>query len=218
MNRFQFEFLKAWWPNLRRAIRALGSQSIWYRFLERLNRSFIRRAEKASWIYRQQNLETSESYGLDLWGQRMQLARREAESDADYRSRLLILRAVRSSGAAISVKKMIVQSITGTAVSMFKIYRSALHLQDMFWIGGPLDSIQFSRKYILYRYRIYLPALAEAFDRIGLNRALAQINIGGNWPEFRENLGPFTPMGMGRPYTLPLQSRRSEQSILELVY
>ncbi|MBE7439134.1 MAG: hypothetical protein HS115_11805 [Spirochaetales bacterium] len=216
--RFSFAFLIAWWPNLRRAIRALPAESIWYRFLLRINLAFERRAVKASWIYKQQNLETSDSYGLDLWGQRMQLARAEGENDTDYKARLLIHRAVQSSGASISVKMMIAQSLTGAAVQIFKIYRSSLHLDAMFRVGGPYEAIQFSRKYILYRYRVLMAALDESFNRIGLNRALQKINIGGNWPEFRENLGPFTPMGIGRPYTLPLQSRRSEQTILELVY
>jgi hypothetical protein len=216
--RFSFEFLKAWWPNLRRAIRALSTESIWYRFLERLNRTLELRAVRASWIYKQQNLETSDTYGLDLWGQRLQLPRAEGENDTAYRSRLLIHKAVQASGASIAIKKMIVQSLTGTAVQIFKIYRSALHLESMFVVGGPYEAIQFSRKYILYRYRVLLPALDEAFNRIGLIRALARINIGGNWPEIREDLGPFTPMGVGRPYTLPLQSRRSEQTTLELVY
>lgn len=217
MNRFAFEFLKSWWPNLRRAVRALGSQSIWYRFLERLNRSMELRALRASWIYKQQNLETSDTYGLDLWGQRLLLARSEGESDADYKSRLLIHRAIRASGASIAVKTMIVQSLTAAVTFIFKIYRSSLHLDYMFKIGGPFEAIQFSRKYILYRYRVLLPDLGD-FNRLALNRALAQVNIGGNWPEIREDLGPFTPMGMGRVYTLPLQSRRSEQTQLELVY
>ena len=213
-DRFRFDFEPNVWQNLRRAIRVLGEASLFFRFLFRLNAVLEERAARASWLYRQQTIADADGEGLDWWGIRRELPRKKNpdESDDDYLARLLINEALINAGSTIAVKKQIVAGQTGqSGVTIRNVYRSTDH-QNMFRIGGPIGAPQFSRAYILFRYRIALTRLSDSFDREKLNAAIERINIGGNWPEFREDQGPFNAFGMGRPITLLQASRRSSQT------
>ena len=221
--RFSFDFELLVWNNLRRAIRALGSGSTWFKILSRWNGILEARAEKATWIFNQTAIETAEDKGLDWWGQRPAYSaprrRNEGESDDDYRDRLLEIRAQNSAGTTLGAKETIVQSFIpdGVVVTAENVRGSVPH-QENYRVGSNTGTRCFSRIYIRFRYRFWLGILPDTYDREKLNTVIEKVNVGGNVPEFREDRGPFLPMIVGASAQRRVASRRAESVRLVQVF
>lgn len=219
-DRVEFDFDSYVWKNQRKRIRSTGVSGLWYRALNSLLLILEKRAEKLSWLYRQFWLESSDGPGLTAWGVRFRIPRRPGESEMNYRIRILLERLFKLSVPSISIKMQVISTITGLTRSQIQyksVYKDNIG-RDLFRMGDELGKPMMSRSYILYRYRFYIPAMPESFDRNSLARGLDNVNIGGNVPEVWEDAGDFDPFVMGGTLTGKLHSRREERTREVLVY
>ncbi|MCB1158215.1 MAG: hypothetical protein KDK45_11995 [Leptospiraceae bacterium] len=181
--RFSFSFKTEVWQNLRYKIRSLGIESLWYRSLYALlNNILDDRAKRASWIYRQMWLESSDGYGLTLWGQRYSISRFYGERDDDFRLRILQERALFKAGPTNANRKKILTYIYDTSnIRIERVYD--WHYTIGGEIGEPIGSIDYAR----FAYRIYVYDIpSEKMTEENHKRAmkfLRAINIFGNWYE-----------------------------------
>ncbi|MBM9499372.1 hypothetical protein JWG44_03815 [Leptospira sp. 201903071] len=212
-DRFHFDFDSFVWKNQRSLIRKLGTSSLWYKILRSLLSILGDRASKLSWLYRQMWLETSDGFGLILWGTRYKIAKLPGETDDSYRNRLLLAKTFKLSIASVSSKRQVIQYSTGVAANEIrysKVYESD-DAKECFVMGGVLEGRMMSRKYILFRYRFLFPKLSDSFDRSSLIRSIENVNIGGNVCELWEDQGSFEPFVMGGTLTNRFHSRRVEK-------
>ncbi|MDI7156207.1 hypothetical protein QMM53_06555 [Leptospira santarosai] len=210
---FRFDFDATVWKNQRRLIRTLGDSSYWYRVLKSLLTILNDRASRLSWLYRQMWLETSDGFGLVLWGVRYKIEKNPGESDDSYRTRLLLAKLFKLSVPTVATKRQVIQYVTGLStyeISYVKLYTSE-EGQSGFHMGSEVDREMLPRKYILTRYRFRFSGLSDSFDRNGLSKAVDAVNVGGNVPELWEYRGEFYPFVMGETLTGTFQSRRSEK-------
>lgn len=156
-DKFTFDFDSIVWKNQRSLIRKLGVDSFWYKVLRSILSILNERAVRLSWLYRQMWLETSDGFGLILWGARYKIEKLPGESDDSYRSRLLLAKLFKMSIASVSSKKQIIQFSTGLnpeEIRYFKVYNSE-EAKNCFVMGGALDQRMMSRKYLLFRCRFF---------------------------------------------------------------
>ncbi|RHX94995.1 hypothetical protein DLM76_06585 [Leptospira yasudae] len=212
-DKFNFDFDSYVWKNQRNLIRKLGNSSLFYRILKSILSVLNERAVRLNWLYRQMWLETSDGFGLILWGARYKIQKLPGETDESYRNRLLLAKLFKMSIASVSSKRQVVQFSTGLnpeAIRYSKIYE-AEETKDCFVMGGAPDQRMMSRKYMLFRYRFLFPKLADSFNRNSLVQSMENVNIGGNVCEFWEDQGPFEPFVMGGTLTGKMHSRRAER-------
>lgn len=210
---FRFDFDSTVWTNQRRLIRTLGDSSYWYRVLKSLLTILNERASRLSWLYRQMWLETSDGFGLVLWGVRYKIEKLPGESDDSYRTRLLLAKLFKLSVPTVATKRQVIQYATGLPayeIGYVKLYTSE-EGQSGFHMGSEVDREMLPRKYILTRYRFRFSGLSDSFDRNGLSKAIDAVNVGGNVPELWEYRGEFYPFVMGETLTGTFQTRRSEK-------
>jgi hypothetical protein len=212
-DKITFSFVR-FWANMRRVHRILGRDSQWYKQLQVFLLILNERGRRASWTYNQLWLETSTDAGLDAWGIRYGVERKAGETDEQYRERLVIERSFRDGKADLQAKRkrllQYIGNIQPEELSIVSVYQIQ-DAQSSYAMGGRIDQAVFTRKYILYRYRIQLPGLPESQDREQLIYLISQLTIGGNVPEFREDHGAIDWMQMGGSPSNPIGSRRSEQ-------
>lgn len=199
---------------MRRSIRALGPASQWYMQLRVFLLVMDQRAVMASWTYNQIWLESATDIGLDLWGVRYQIQRNAGEQDESYRERLIVERAFRDGKSDLqSKRKRLIQylgDVDSADVKIQSVYNLPV-AKESFYMGGPIDQPNYTRKYILFRYWIELPALSGGpTTRQKIVGLIAQLNIGGNIPEFRESQPDIDWMTMGGTMGETIGSRRSE--------
>ncbi|WP_061244220.1 hypothetical protein [Leptospira noguchii] len=212
-DKFTFDFDSTVWKNQRSLIRKLGVDSFWYKVLRSILSILNERAVRLSWLYRQMWLETSDGFGLILWGARYKIEKLPGESDDSYRSRLLLAKLFKMSIASVSSKKQIIQFSTGLnpeEIRYFKVYNSE-ESKNCFVMGGALDQRMMSRKYILFRCRFFFPKLPDSLNRSALVQSIENVNIGGNVCELWEERGEFDPFVMGGVITGQFHSRRAEK-------
>ncbi|WP_036067407.1 hypothetical protein [Leptospira noguchii] len=212
-DKFTFDFDSIVWKNQRSLIRKLGMDSFWYKVLRSILSILNERAVRLSWLYRQMWLETSDGFGLILWGARYKIEKLPGESDDSYRSRLLLAKLFKMSIASVSSKKQIIQFSTGLnpeEIRYFKVYNSE-ESKNCFVMGGALDQRMMSRKYILFRCRFFFPKLPDSLNRSALVQSIENVNIGGNVCELWEDKGEFDPFVMGGVITGQFHSRRAEK-------
>ncbi len=209
---FSFNF-DNFFQSMRRSIRQLGINSQWYNQLKVFLSILSVKTQKLNWLYSQLFLDTSTDQGLLAWGVRYGIERKPLENDEDYRRRLIIERDLRiASSLSLSLKASILAIIAGiqkSQVSITTVY-SSKDGKSTFRMGGKLGQHNMTRKYMLYRYLISLPALALNANRSALLKAALQMNYAGNIPEFREDQGAVDWFAMGGSVSSPLASRRSE--------
>ncbi|AOP32574.1 hypothetical protein A0128_00985 [Leptospira tipperaryensis] len=219
-DHFYFDFNSSVWKNQRSLIRKLGISSLWYKILKSLLSILEERATRLSWLYRQMWLETSDGFGLILWGARYKIAKLPGETDESYKNRLLLAKTFKLSIASVSSKRQVIQYSTEVDVNEIqysKVYESE-DAKNCFVMGGALDGRMMSRKYTLYRYRFLFPKLSTSFDREALIRSMENVNIGGNVCELWEDQGSFEPFIMGGALTNQFHSRRAEKIREYLIY
>ncbi|EMJ92202.1 hypothetical protein [Leptospira alstonii] len=212
-DKFIFDFDSYVWKNQRNLIRKLGASSFWYKVLKSILSILVERAGRLSWLYRQIWLETSDGFGLILWGARYKIEKLPGETDDSYRSRLLLAKLFKKSIASVSSKKQVIQFSTGLnseEIRYSKVYE-AEETKDCFVMGGALDKRMMSRKYVLFRYRFLFPKLADSFNRAALIQSIENVNIGGNVGELWEDQGEFEPFVMGGTLVGRFHSRRAEK-------
>ncbi|PJZ41233.1 hypothetical protein CH370_13455 [Leptospira kmetyi] len=212
-DKFIFDFDSVVWKNQRNLVRKLGDSSLWYKFLKSVLSILNERAARLSWLYRQMWLETSDGFGLILWGARYKIAKLPGETDELYRSRLLLAKLFKLSIASVSSKRQVVQFSTGLnsdEIRYSKVYETE-ESKNCFVMGGPIDGRMMSRKYVLFRYRFLFPKLSDSFDRAELVRSMENVNVGGNVCEFWEEQGTFEPFVMGGSVSNKFHSRRAEK-------
>ncbi|EMS88137.1 hypothetical protein [Leptospira noguchii] len=212
-DKFTFDFDSTVWKNQRSLIRKLGVDSFWYKVLRSILSILNERAVRLSWLYRQMWLETSDGFGLILWGARYKIEKLPGESDDSYRSRLLLAKLFKMSIASVSSKKQIIQFSTGLnpeEIRYFKVYNSE-EAKNCFVMGGALDQRMMSRKYLLFRCRFFFPKLPDSLNRSALVQSIENVNIGGNVCELWEERGEFDPFVMGGVITGQFHSRRAEK-------
>lgn len=212
-DKFSFDFDSVVWKNQRSLIRKLGDSSLLYKFLKSILSILSERAARLSWLYRQMWLETSDGFGLILWGARYKIAKLPGETDESYRSRLLLAKLFKMSIASVSSKRQVVQFSTGLnsdEIRYSKVYETE-ESKNCFVMGDSIDGRMMSRKYILFRYRFLFPKLSDSFDRDALVRSMENVNVGGNVCELWEDKGEFEPFVMGGTLTGKFNSRRAEK-------
>ncbi|ASV04952.1 hypothetical protein ACO2J1_02340 [Leptospira interrogans] len=212
-DKFTFNFNSTVWKNQRSLIRKLGVDSLWYKVLKSILSILNERAVRLSWLYRQMWLETSDGFGLILWGTRYKIEKLPGETDDLYRNRLLLAKLFKMSIASVSSKRQVIQFSTGLdpeEIRYSKIYKSE-EAKNCFTMGGILDQRMMSRKYVLFRYRFFFPKLSDSFNRSALVQSIENVNIGGNVCELWENQGEFDPFVMGGNLTGQFHSRRAEK-------
>lgn len=212
-DKFTFDFDSIVWKNQRSLIRKLGMDSFWYKVLRSILSILNERAVRLSWLYRQMWLETSDGFGLILWGARYKIEKLPGESDDSYRSRLLLAKLFKMSIASVSSKKQIIQFSTGLnpeEIRYFKVYNSE-ESKNCFVMGGALDQRMMSRKYLLFRCRFFFPKLPDSLNRSALVQSIENVNVGGNVCELWEDKGEFDPFVMGGVITGQFHSRRAEK-------
>ncbi|RHX92006.1 hypothetical protein [Leptospira stimsonii] len=210
-DRFNFNFDSFVWKNQRSLVRKLGTSSLWFKILKSLLSILDERAVRLSWLYRQMWLETSDGFGLILWGARYKIAKLPGETDDSYRNRLLLAKTFKLSIASVSSKKQVIQYLTqldANDIQYSKLYESD-DAKNCFVIGDTLDGTMMSRKYLLFRYRFSFPKPSSSFDRNALVTSMENVNIGGNVCELWEEQGAFEPFVMGGTLTNQLHSRRA---------
>lgn len=188
-----FNFDRDVWSDQRRALRATGKKSIWYRIIKALSILLLERAERAVWLRKQIFLDTSDGYGLTLWGQRYEIPRYYGESDDDYRNRIISERMIARGDASNASRKKILNVVFGinpSDVQILRIYDYHFSVGGISDRGnepshkGAIGSVVSTRDYAVYTYRIYAP-LPEDLE-MKLKKALSMmrdINIGGNYWE-----------------------------------
>lgn len=219
-NRVTFDFDSYVWFNQRKAVRANGSNSLFYRALKIITKILENRATKLSWLYNQFWLEKSDGNGLVAWGIRYRIPKRPGESDNNYRNRILLDRLFKLSVPSVSTKLKALAVMTGLSRSQIQyinLFNNDFG-RNTFRMGDEISLPMMSRKYIIYRYRFYIPILPESFDRNELSSSLENVNVGGNVPEIWEDQGDFDPFVMGGSLTGKMVSRRSDRTREFLVY
>lgn len=137
-DKFIFDFDSTVWKNQRSLIRKLGVDSLWYKILRSILSILNERAGRLSWLYRQMWLETSDGFGLILWGTRYKIEKLPGETDDLYRNRLLLAKLFKMSIASVSSKRQVIQFSTGLdpeEISYFKVYKSE-EAKNCFVMGG----------------------------------------------------------------------------------
>lgn len=185
--RFVFDFYNWVWVNLRVSIRRLGSDSIWYKTLFALLSVFGNYTTKANWIYLQIWLETATENGLDLWGLRYGIRRLTGESDSDFRNRILLQKAIKTSGITLLQKRQYIANILGVDISQIIV-------QNQTWntslaMGGTIGSFISSRNMTVYGYKIFVPIITVPSKRQRMVDLINATNLGGNYPMFFEATG-----------------------------
>lgn len=181
--RFEFKFDTEVWLNLRRKIRTLGVDSLWYRALSALLNGILNdRAKRASWLYRQMWLESSDGYGLILWGQRYGISKLYGESDDDFRLRIMQERALYKAGPTNANRKKVLTYIYNTTnIKIERVYD--WHYTIGGEIGEPIGSINYARfAYRIYVYDVPVEKMTEANHYRAL-KFIRALNIFGNWYE-----------------------------------
>ncbi|MBV6348832.1 hypothetical protein KKQ82_07395, partial [Leptospira interrogans] len=112
-DKFTFNFDSTVWKNQRSLIRKLGVDSLWYKVLKSILSILNERAVRLSWLYRQMWLETSDGFGLILWGTRYKIEKLPGETDDLYRNRLLLAKLFKMSIASVSSKRQGLQFSIG---------------------------------------------------------------------------------------------------------
>lgn len=186
----RFNFDADVWADQRRAIRATGKWSVWYRTIYALTYLLQDRAERAEWLRDQIWLDSSSEYGLTLWGQRYEIARYYGESDDDYRTRLYSERMIARGDASNSSRKKILNIVYGIDPKLIRVERIYDHHLTMGGVSdrgneegyeGGIGSPIASRDYAMHVYRIYAPLPENHEDKImKVQRMFHDINIGGN--------------------------------------
>ncbi|MCE9499160.1 MAG: hypothetical protein K8R21_01390 [Leptospira sp.] len=220
-DRYSFKFEPWVWKNLRHTIRDKGIDSFYYKALNSLLSILNNKAGKASWLYRQIWLETSDSQGLIDWGVELDTKKIPGEPEETYKDRLLIIQISRRTVPTVAAKKKAISISTDISIPEIKyysVYNLAESRSDHFKMGGPLDSPMMPRKYIIYRYRFIIPYLGDSFDRNQLIKTLERMNIGGNIFEVWEDKGEFQPFIMGGTLTGTFHSRRANKKREFYVY
>jgi hypothetical protein len=185
--RFTFDF-NLIWNNLRLRIRSLGSESLWYKSLHALlNFILSDRADRASWLYRQMWLESSDGYGLTLWGQRYKIPRYTGEGDDEYRARILTERALYKGGGTDANRKRIISYILQTQnIVIERMYDWQSTVGGA--VGEPMGSLNYARfGYKIYVYDV-MPELMTDTNLQRLTRLLTAVNVFGNtWEVYIES-------------------------------
>lgn len=186
--RFNFNFLSGVWLNLRSRIRALGLDSLWFKSLSALiGNILVERSTRASWLFKQLWLESSDGYGLTLWGQRYSIARFPGEPDDDFRTRILTERSLLKGEGSNANRKKILSYIYHT--DNIRIERLC---EWNFAIGGeigePIGNLDFAR----FSFRIYVFDIPSTqFSQANHSKAiqlLSSINVFGNfWDLFLQS-------------------------------
>lgn len=180
---YAFDFYRMVWQNLRQKIRDLGKTSLWYRALFALLSGILQdRAERASWLYRQMWLESSDGYGLVLWGQRYGISKLYGESDDEFRLRIMQERALYQAGPTNANRKKVLTYIYDT--TSIKIERAYDHHAKIGGeIGEPIGSIDYARfAYRIYVYDVPAEKLTEANHHKAI-KFIRALNVFGNWYE-----------------------------------
>jgi hypothetical protein len=187
MERFTFDFNLVW-NNLRLRIRSLGLDSLWYKSLHAIVHLILfDRSVRASWLYRQMWLETSDGYGLTLWGQRYKIPRYTGEGDDEYRARILIERALYKGGGTDANRKRIISYILQTEnIVIERMYDWQATIGGA--VGEPIGSLEYGRFcYKIYVYDV-LPELLNDTNLNRLTRLLTAVNVFGNtWELYIES-------------------------------
>ena len=188
-NRFSFSFVSFTWKNLRRKIRSLSSESVWFRVLSSLLQILSERSTRASWLYNQIWLESSSDYGLTLWGQRYGIPRLLNETDSDYKDRIFRERMFVGNGATNASRKKAIAFILGIPTTQIEIKQ----IRNFFGCGGVIGSPVGDLDYLKHIYRIYITGVEnpEPTQIEKLFSILDSINVGGNVPElwFEKTVG-----------------------------
>jgi len=187
---FSFDFDRRIWKNMRRAIRALGPDSLFYRFLKASFNVLQTRLDRANWLFNQLWLETSDSYGVTLFGQRYKVASIPGESLESYRNRITLERSS-STRSTNKGRKALLQAVLGIDPDTVKIVRPR---NFAFGPGAQVGSLMMSHEYASYAYRLYAPAPAtpDAEKEKFALRLIESGNLGGNYPELWLDEGPGT--------------------------
>lgn len=165
---------------MRLKIRLLDVNSLWYRSLYAIVGSILQeRTERANWLYRQMWLETSDGYGLTLWGQRYSISRYLGEPDDEYRLRILQERALLKGGGTNANRKKILSFIYHTEnIEITSMYDYEATIGGE--IGEPIANLDYTR----YGYKIYLHNVPnERITESNHTKAvklLTQVNVFGN--------------------------------------
>lgn len=202
----RFDFDRDVWPDQRRAVRATGKGSLWYRLLFALTLLLKERATRATWLRDQIWLDSSSEYGLTLWGQRYEIPRYYGETDDEYRARIISERMIARGDASNASRLKILNVVYGIDPADVRIERICDH---HFAIGGISDrgdepgyeggigSPVGTRDYAMHAYRIYTPLPADMEEKLGkVTGMMRDINIGGNvwelWFDKGFQTGPAT--------------------------
>jgi hypothetical protein len=209
----RFDFERDVWANERKAVRATGRWSFWYKILFSLTFLLHDRALRADWLRNQIWLDSSSDYGLVLWGQRYRIPKYYGESDDDYKARIISERLIARGDASNASRKKILNVVYGIPVSDIRIVR----LYDYHMpVGGAIGSAIATRDHAMHDYRIYAPIPSDVDGRLSkAMRMMNDINIGGNVLQLWFDKGAAasgqtqtTDRPLDQPVTSPLRDYR----------
>lgn len=185
------------WPNMRKRIRSLGSDSVWYKFLSLMTAVMDRKDETALFVKKNIWLESAEDEGLNGWGKRHKVLRLEDESDEVYRARILFYRTISKSNLSRRQKSVIIENLLGLPAGSVHIDNG----QDRvgFRIGDPIGTGIINRAYNIFSYTVFINTELSSEQRKILTDYIHLTNIGGNFPIFAEQRPTFDVFRMAGP-------------------
>lgn len=171
---YQYSFINDVWNNLRKKIRNLGIESLWYKVLYSLiGLTLENRRLKLNYLFNQTSIDTCPAERLYLWGQRLGLPRENGEDLEDYRLRLIALKS-QTEGISVDVKLKIISRLSDIEVENIRWKPVYPYHQT---IGGVIGEPISTRDYSLLGFRFYMTDNGADWNKISIE--LEKINKNG---------------------------------------